>query len=128
MSNTALALFVRGTNALIIFNAYFHINKLRIIINSFNIYLSIIFIFINNTPLSDIERIFHIIQKTSGEATRIIFNNHFKLFFGLPVLDHGTSSGLKTLQHVINGRLLAMTIYDVVTDHWDHILVFPCGL
>lgn len=111
-------------------------------------------VYIHNSRLSDVERLCHLVRKTSGEAreivskfplthrsfvlawkalrdaydnTRILVHNQLKGLFSLPILDGETSSGLKSVQRGINGCLSAMTIYNVPTDNWDPILVFVCG-
>lgn len=110
-------------------------------------------VYINNARLSDIERLCHLVRKTSGEAReivskfpltnrsfvlawkslketydnpRVIVHNQLKILFSLPVIDIETSSNLKSLQRGINGCLSAMSIYDISTDNWDPIIVFLC--
>ncbi|XP_061392014.1 uncharacterized protein LOC133327512 [Musca vetustissima] len=109
--------------------------------------------FINNSRLSDIERLCHLVQKTIGEtreivskfplthksfamawqslkdtydSKRILVHNHLKLLFDLPFIESESSSNLKILQRSINGCISAMSVYDVATDHWDPILVYIC--
>ncbi|XP_061396698.1 uncharacterized protein LOC133332313, partial [Musca vetustissima] len=110
-------------------------------------------VYINNSRLSDIERLCHLVRKTSGEAReivskfpltnrsfvlawkslketydnpRVIVHSQLKLLFSLPVLDSETCSNLKSLQRGINGCLSAMSTYDISTDNWDPIIVFLC--
>ena len=110
-------------------------------------------VYINNSRLSNIEKLCYLLKKTSGEAkdviskfplthrsfdlawqalkeaydnVRILVNNQLKLLFDLPVLDNESSSGLKNLQRAINRCISAMAIYDVSTNDWDPILVFLC--
>ncbi|XP_058977743.1 uncharacterized protein LOC131802172 [Musca domestica] len=110
-------------------------------------------VYINNSRLSEIEKLCHLLKKTSGEArdivskfplmhksfnlawkalkeaydnVRILVNNQLKVLFDLPVLENESSSGLKNLQRGINSCVSAMVIYDVPTDGWDPILVFLC--
>ncbi|XP_075163297.1 uncharacterized protein LOC142235931 [Haematobia irritans] len=110
-------------------------------------------VYINNSRLSDIEKLCHLLKKTSGEArdvvskfplthrsfalawkalkgtydnTRLLVNHQLKLLFDLPVLESETSSGLKKLQRGISTCISTMSIYDVATDDWDPILVFLC--
>ncbi|XP_073821304.1 uncharacterized protein [Musca autumnalis] len=110
-------------------------------------------LFIENSRLSDIERFCYLLQKTTGEAReivsrfpltncsfplawkalsdaydnkRILVDSHIKQLFALPALEKETVSGLKVLQRGINSCLAAMTVYDVVTDHWDPIIVCIC--
>ena len=110
-------------------------------------------IYINNSSITDIERLCHLNNKTSGDAheivskftlthknfnlawsalfstydnPRILVNHQLKLLFDLPVLDKETSAGLKKLQRGINGCISSMSNYDVSTKDWDPILVFLC--
>ncbi|XP_061394827.1 uncharacterized protein LOC133330409, partial [Musca vetustissima] len=110
-------------------------------------------VYINNSGISDIERLCHLNKKTSGDAheivakfslthtnfglawkalkrtydnPRILVNHQLKLLFDLPVIDNETSSGLKKLQRGINGCISSMSNYDVSTEDWDPILVFIC--
>ncbi|XP_073836370.1 uncharacterized protein [Musca autumnalis] len=110
-------------------------------------------LFVEKSRLSDVERLCYLLQKTTGEAReivssfpltnssfplawkalsdtydnkRIVVNSHIQQLLNLPSLDKETCSGLKTIQRGINGCLAAMTVYDVITDHWDPIVVCIC--
>ncbi|XP_073833229.1 uncharacterized protein [Musca autumnalis] len=110
-------------------------------------------LYINNSGISDIERLCHLKKKTSGDAheivakfslthtnfslawnalqqtydnPRILVNHQLKRLFDLPVLEEETCLGLKSLQRGINGCISSMSNYDVPTDDWDPILVFLC--
>ncbi|XP_075150843.1 uncharacterized protein LOC142224951 [Haematobia irritans] len=110
-------------------------------------------VYINNARLSDIERLCHLVRKTSGEAReivsrfpllgrsftlawdalrenfdnpRMLVNNQLKLLFALPTLNQETSSGLKDPQRGIRACLSAMSVYEVDTSGWDPIIVFMC--
>ncbi|XP_073811004.1 uncharacterized protein [Musca autumnalis] len=110
-------------------------------------------LFVENSRLSDIERLCYLLQKTTGEAReivssfpltnssfplawkalsdtydnkRIVVNSHIQQLLSLPSLDKETCSGLKTIQRGISSCLAAMTVYDVITDHWDPIVVCIC--
>ncbi|XP_073833713.1 uncharacterized protein [Musca autumnalis] len=110
-------------------------------------------LFIENSRLSDIERLCYLVQKTTGEAReivsrfpltncnfqiawkaltdtydnkRILVNNHIHQLFNLPSFAKESVSGLKTIQRGISSCLAAMTVYDVITDHWDPIVVYIC--
>ncbi|XP_075150702.1 uncharacterized protein LOC142224803 [Haematobia irritans] len=103
--------------------------------------------------MSDIERLCHLLKKTSGDAReivrrfpltdksfelawrtlketydnlRILVSNQLKLLFDLPLLDTETSSGLKNLQRGINACISAMAVNNVPTNDWDPILIFLC--
>ncbi|XP_075167809.1 uncharacterized protein LOC142239965 [Haematobia irritans] len=110
-------------------------------------------VYVKNSRLSDIERLCHLLKKTSGDARevvrrfpltdrsfelawrtlketydnlRILVSNQLKLLFDLPVLDIETSSGLKNLQRGINACISAMAVNNVPTNDWDPILIFLC--
>ncbi|XP_073815078.1 uncharacterized protein [Musca autumnalis] len=110
-------------------------------------------IFVHNSQLSNIERLYYLVQKTTGEAReivsrfpltdssfplawkalsdaydnkRIVVNNYIKTLFDIPPSPRETVSGLKTIQRGINSCLAAMTVYEVITDHWDPIVVYIC--
>ncbi|XP_075155253.1 uncharacterized protein LOC142228641 [Haematobia irritans] len=110
-------------------------------------------VYINNARLSNIERLCHLVRKTSGEAReivsrfpllgrsftlawdvlrenfdnpRMLVNNQLKLLFALPTLNQETDSGLKDLQRGIRACLSAMSVYEVDTSGWDPIIVFMC--
>ena len=110
-------------------------------------------LFVNNSRLSNIERLCHLRQKTIGEAReivdrfpltncsfplawkalsdaydnkRIVVNSHIKSLFDIPLLKFETCSGLKTIQRGVNSCLAAMAVYDVATDQWDPIIVHIC--
>ncbi|XP_075158049.1 uncharacterized protein LOC142231320 [Haematobia irritans] len=110
-------------------------------------------VYVKNSRLSDIERLCHLLKKTSGDARevvrrfpltdrsfelawrtlketydnlRILVSNQLKLLFDLPVLDTETSSGLKNLQRGINACISAMAVNNVPTNDWDPILIYLC--
>ncbi|XP_065370843.1 uncharacterized protein LOC135962859 [Calliphora vicina] len=110
-------------------------------------------LYVNNSRLSNIERMCHLIRKTSGDAKdivskyplsnlgfdmawsnlraayenpRMLVNNQLKILFNLPILDKETSVGLKTIQRGINSCLSALSIYKVSTENWDPMIVFMC--
>ncbi|XP_058987179.1 uncharacterized protein LOC131806656 [Musca domestica] len=110
-------------------------------------------IYIVNGRLTDVEKLCHLVRKTSGEAReivskfplinrsfelawkalvetydnpRLLVHNQLKVLFDIPVLYSETSSGLKSIQCGINGCLSSMSVYDVNTENWDPILVFLC--
>ena len=110
-------------------------------------------LYINSSRLSNIEKLYHLIRKTSGEAKeivskyplsnlgfelawtnlkaayenpRMLVNNQLKLLFNLPVLEKETYDGLKNLQRGINSCLSALSIYKVSTENWDPIIIFIC--
>ncbi|XP_067639341.1 uncharacterized protein [Eurosta solidaginis] len=111
-------------------------------------------IYINNGRLSDVEKLFHLLKKTSGEANeivskapltnlgfnmawsnlkaayenkRVLINSHLKVLFSLPVIRTESASALKELQRSINGCLSAMKMHEVNIENWDPILIFICS-
>ncbi|XP_037828692.1 uncharacterized protein LOC119616431 [Lucilia sericata] len=110
-------------------------------------------LYINNSRLSNIERLCYLVKRTDKEAReivskcpltnlgfdiawkslkdtyenpRMLVNNQLKGLFGLETISKETSSSLKTLQRGINGFITAMAIYEISTQNWDPILVFIC--
>ncbi|XP_017465091.1 PREDICTED: uncharacterized protein LOC108358328 isoform X2 [Rhagoletis zephyria] len=111
-------------------------------------------IYINNADLSNIEKLFHLRHKTSGEARdivskpplsnegfdiawsnlkaayenkRVLVNKQLKLLFSLPVIRTESAPALKELQRGINGCLSALATYNVNVGNWDPILIFLCS-
>ncbi|XP_036340189.1 uncharacterized protein LOC118749503 [Rhagoletis pomonella] len=91
-------------------------------------------IYFSNTRLSNVEKLFHLLRKTSGEAKeivskspltnqgfdlawanlkatfenkRVLVNGQLKLLFALPVIRTESASALKNIQRSINGCLAA---------------------
>ncbi|XP_075150746.1 uncharacterized protein LOC142224853 [Haematobia irritans] len=110
-------------------------------------------VYVNNSRLTDVERLCHLVRKTSGEAReivskfplthrsfalawkalvdaydnkRILVHNQLKSLFAISAVAVETSAGLKSIQRGINGCLSALNTYEVSTDNWDQILVFIC--
>ncbi|XP_036340319.1 uncharacterized protein LOC118749623 [Rhagoletis pomonella] len=111
-------------------------------------------IYVNNTRLSYVEKLFHLLRKTSGEAKeivskspltnqgfdlawanlkatfenkRVLVNRQLKLLFALPVIRTESASALKNIQSNINGCLAALAMYDIDVSNWDPIIVFLCS-
>ncbi|XP_075150623.1 uncharacterized protein LOC142224721 [Haematobia irritans] len=110
-------------------------------------------VYVNNSRLTDVERLCHLVRKTSGEAReivskfplthrsfalawkalvdaydnkRVLVHNQLKSLFAISAVSVETSAGLKSIQRGINGCLSALNTYEVSTDNWDQILVFIC--
>ncbi|XP_058984613.1 uncharacterized protein LOC131805459 [Musca domestica] len=110
-------------------------------------------IYINNSRLSDVQRLYYLLQKTAGDAReivsqfpltnrgfvfawkalndeydniRILVHHQLSSLFCLPVLDKETISGLKEIRCGINRCISSMSTYNVPTDQWDPILVYLC--
>ncbi|XP_058983004.1 uncharacterized protein LOC101898218 isoform X1 [Musca domestica] len=110
-------------------------------------------IYINNSRLGDVQRLYYLLQKTAGDAReivsqfpltnrgfafpwkalndeydniRILVHHQLSSLFCLPVLDKETISGLKEIRCGINRCISSMSTYNVPTDQWDPILVYLC--
>ncbi|XP_075167658.1 uncharacterized protein LOC142239771 [Haematobia irritans] len=110
-------------------------------------------VYVNNSRLTDVERLCHLVRKTSGEAReivskfplthrsfalawkalvdaydnkRVLVHNQLKSLFAISAVTVETSSALKSIQRGMEGCLSALNTYEVSTDNWDQILVFIC--
>ncbi|KAH8299512.1 hypothetical protein KR044_002158, partial [Drosophila immigrans] len=108
----------------------------------------------NNGRLSEVEKLFHLNAKTSGEAhsivsksplanegfqsarsslterfenKRLLVNSQLTVLFNLPVLGQESGSAIHELQSTIQGCLTALEHSKVNTENWDCILVFVCS-
>lgn len=108
---------------------------------------------LDNPSVSPIRGLLYLLEKTKGDAhdivasfpqthrsldlawkaltsaydnPRLLVNNQLRVMFGLPLLEHETSDGLKTILRGISGCLSALATYEVPTNSWDPILVFLC--
>ncbi|XP_061394714.1 uncharacterized protein LOC133330273, partial [Musca vetustissima] len=111
-------------------------------------------IYINNKKLSPVEKLYHLFQKTSGEARqinqhipltdegfdiawenlknqyenkRILINNQLRKIFNLPQCAHESASALKKLQRDINNAISVLKLYKIDIRSWDPIFVFQCS-
>ncbi|XP_036329728.1 uncharacterized protein LOC118741861 [Rhagoletis pomonella] len=111
-------------------------------------------IYINNSRLSGVQKLYHLLQKTSGEAReivsnsqltnqgfetawsnlkatyenkRVLVNSQLKKLFSLPVIRTESASALKDLQRSINACLSALEIYNIDVTNWDPVLIFLCS-
>lgn len=111
-------------------------------------------IYINNSRLTDVEKLFHLNSKTSGEAhdivskspltndgfvsawsnltqrfenKRLLVNSQLKVLFDLPNIPHESGAAIKNLQSTIQSCLTALEISKVKTENWDCLLVFLCS-
>ncbi|XP_073831493.1 uncharacterized protein [Musca autumnalis] len=110
--------------------------------------------YIDNSRLSSVEKLFHLVQKTKGEAKeivqkspltnngfaqawsslcdryenkRILVNGQLKVLFNLPTVHFESSQGLKRLQRDINSCISVLKTYDIDVKSWDPIFVFLCS-
>ncbi|XP_059221697.1 uncharacterized protein LOC131996228 [Stomoxys calcitrans] len=109
---------------------------------------------IRNTRLSSVEKLFHLHQKTKGEANdivrrlpltgenfqvawaslcsryenkRVLINIQLKKLFGLSAISNESASNIKILQRDINSCISLLKLYEVDVDSWDPIFVFVCS-
>ncbi|XP_070075709.1 uncharacterized protein [Drosophila takahashii] len=109
---------------------------------------------VNNPRLTPVEKLFHLLTKTSGEAKaivskspltndgfasawaalqdrfqnkRLLDNSQLKLLFNLSSVSQGSGHALKELQSTIQGCLTALAHSNISTDNWDCLLVFLCA-
>ena len=111
-------------------------------------------IYYNNTRLSLVEKLFHLKQKTSGEAKEIVdnapltnegfliawtqlvsqyenkrmqINAQLKTLFNLPSVNAMSSASIRKLQRQINTCISNLTSLEIDTDNWDPIFVYLCS-
>ncbi|XP_073828828.1 uncharacterized protein [Musca autumnalis] len=110
--------------------------------------------YIDNSRLSPVEKLFHLVQKTEGEAKeivqkspltnsgfsqawsnhsdryenkRVLVNGQLKVLFNLPIVHSESSQGLKRLQRDINSCISVLKTYDIDVESWDPIFVYLCS-
>lgn len=108
---------------------------------------------IQTKRLSNIERLFHLLQKTSGEAhdivlrspytndgfntawanlsaryenKRVLVNLQLKILFNLPSITVESAISIKTLQREFNACVTSLQMYNIDVKTWDPIFVFIC--
>ncbi|XP_070144878.1 uncharacterized protein [Drosophila kikkawai] len=111
-------------------------------------------IYIRNPRLSEVEKLFHLNAKTSGEAKcivalspltndgfesawinlqnrfenkRMLVNSLLKILFNLPSVAQECGKSLKHLESTIQGCLTALQLARVETTNWNCLLVFLCS-
>ncbi|XP_058978855.1 uncharacterized protein LOC131802550 [Musca domestica] len=111
-------------------------------------------IYINNSKLSNVEKLFHLTQKTAGEAREIIshvpltndgftlawknltdryenkrmqINEEIKTLFNLPGVSAESSHSIQKLQRTVNSSIQTLGILDVDVKGWDPILIYICS-
>ncbi|XP_070144167.1 uncharacterized protein [Drosophila kikkawai] len=111
-------------------------------------------VYVNNPRLTPVEKLFHLLTKTSGEAKaivskspltndgfasawealqdrfqnkRLLVNSQLKLLFNLSSISQESGHALKELQSTIQGCLTALAHSQISTDNWDCLLVFLCA-
>ncbi|XP_051858132.1 uncharacterized protein LOC127565087 [Drosophila albomicans] len=111
-------------------------------------------IYIRNPRLSEVEKLFHLNSKTSGEAhaivskspltnegfqsawssltarfenKRLLVNSQLRILFNLPAIGQESGAAIQELQSTIQGCLTALEHSKINTENWDCILVFLCS-
>ncbi|XP_075151048.1 uncharacterized protein LOC142225157 [Haematobia irritans] len=111
-------------------------------------------IYINNSRLSNVEKLFHLTQKTSGEAREIInnvpltndgftlawknlkdryenkrmqVNEQLKIIFNLPNVSVDSSQSVQKLQRTVNTCIQTLETLDIEVKQWDPILIYLCS-
>ncbi|XP_075156365.1 uncharacterized protein LOC142229664 [Haematobia irritans] len=111
-------------------------------------------IYVNNKKLSAVEKLYHLFQKTTGEAReinrhipltsegfeiawenlrnqyenkRIVINNQLRTIFNLPQCAQECSNGLKKLQREINNAISVLKLYKIDIGSWDPIFIYQCS-
>ncbi|XP_060662126.1 uncharacterized protein LOC132795439 [Drosophila nasuta] len=111
-------------------------------------------IYIRNPRLSEVEKLFHLNSKTSGEAhaivskspltnegfqsawsslterfenKRLLVNSQLRVLFNLPAIGQESGAAIQELQSTIQGCLTALEHSRINTENWDCILVFLCS-
>ncbi|XP_070074088.1 uncharacterized protein [Drosophila takahashii] len=111
-------------------------------------------VYVNNTRLTPVEKLFHLNAKTSGDAKaivakspltndgfasawealrdrfenkRLLVNSQLKLLFNLSSVNAETGHSIKELQSTIQGCLTALAHSKISTENWDCLLVYLCA-
>ncbi|XP_036347521.1 uncharacterized protein LOC118756892 [Rhagoletis pomonella] len=111
-------------------------------------------IYILNKRLTPVEKLFHLNQKTQGEAKdivrkcpltnegfqtawkslceryenkRILVNTQLKILFNLNSVDNECGSSIKRLQRDINNCLSSLNSHQINVSNWDAIIVYLCS-
>ncbi|XP_075163097.1 uncharacterized protein LOC142235722 [Haematobia irritans] len=109
---------------------------------------------IKNPRLSLVEKLFHLNQRTRGEANdivskvpltsesfsiawsslysryenrRVLVNLQLKKLFGLSAISTESANSLKVLQRDINSCIALLKLYEIDVASWDPIFVFVCS-
>ncbi|XP_059223030.1 uncharacterized protein LOC131996873 [Stomoxys calcitrans] len=112
-------------------------------------------LYINNTRLSPVEKLFHLNSKTRGEAReivrkapltnegfelawralevrfdnkRLLLNSQLKTLFNLPGITVESSESIKQIQSTINGIIASLKLYSIDIKSWNPIFVYVCSM
>ncbi|XP_037824461.1 uncharacterized protein LOC119612686 [Lucilia sericata] len=110
--------------------------------------------FIQNSTLSPVEKLFHLTQKTKGEAREIVkkspltnqgfdlawanlterfenrrvqVNGQLRILFNLPSITSESAKAIQHLQRDINSCISILRLHRIDVDSWDPIFVFLCS-
>ncbi|CAD6997982.1 unnamed protein product [Ceratitis capitata] len=108
-------------------------------------------IYINNSRLTPVEKLYHLNQKTRGEARdivkkspltndgfatawqnlsdryenkRVMVNSQLKTLFNLPTVTVERGTEIKNLQRAVNNCISVLQMYGIEIRNWDAIFVF----
>ncbi|XP_059224869.1 uncharacterized protein LOC131997670 [Stomoxys calcitrans] len=111
-------------------------------------------IYIKNSKLSNVEKLFHLTQKTTGEAREIIsnvpltndgfklawssltnryenkrmqVNEQLKVLFNLPDVTVDCSYSVQKLQRTVNSCIQTLETLGVEVEQWDPMLIYLCS-
>ncbi|XP_061389909.1 uncharacterized protein LOC133325099 [Musca vetustissima] len=109
---------------------------------------------IRNSKLCPVEKLFHLSQKTKGEAheivakspltndgfqnawsnlcaryenKRVLVNEQLKILFSLPSIPTENAASLKRIQRDINGCISTLNLYSIDVNSWNPIFIFLCS-
>ena len=112
-------------------------------------------IYIKNSRLSKVEKLFHLNSKTAGEAKdiiskcpltndgfdlawdelknrfenkRILVNSQLRILFNLQAISTESGEGIKKLQSSINNSISTLKLHDVDVTNWDCLLIYWCSI
>ncbi|XP_036339852.1 uncharacterized protein LOC118749182 [Rhagoletis pomonella] len=111
-------------------------------------------IYIRNKRLTPVEKLFHLNQKTEGEAReivskchltndgfqtawknlsdryenkRILVNTQLKILFNLEAVENECGSSIKKLQRDINNCISSLQCHQIDISNWDAIITYLCS-
>ena len=112
-------------------------------------------VYVKNSRLSKVEKLFHLNAKTSGDAKeivrnapltndgfdvawtalchrfenkRMLVNGQLRILFNLPVIAAESGDSIKKLQSSVNNAISALRMHNVDVSNWDCILIYLCSI